>query len=53
MKFDLPQIIRGKSELSVDYTAERGMPFQGIILGKSKLSAEYTMERHVIANYSA
>jgi hypothetical protein len=50
-KFDFSQIISGKSELSVDYTAERPA-FQGIILGKSKLSADYTAERHGFPRYN-
>jgi hypothetical protein len=50
-KFDFPWIIREKSELSTNYTAERHA-FPRIILGKSKLSVDYTAERHVIANYS-
>jgi hypothetical protein len=56
-------MIRGKSELSVDYTAERhAFPghnsrkvktFRGLYRGKACLSAVYSTERHVIANYSA
>ncbi len=51
MKFDFPWVIRGKSELSADYTAER-YDFPGYNSREVKLSADYTRERHAFPRYN-
>jgi hypothetical protein len=63
MKFEFPWIIRGKSELSVDYTVERHAflgynsrkvkTFCRLYCRKACLSAVESAERHIIADYSA